>query len=66
MSRVIERAKFTHPVRLQLLEKDQDDLETALETVNDRLGKILWAVVGVLISVSTSAILLALNLGVTR
>lgn len=66
MSRVAERVEFTDKVRLRLLEKDQDDLETALVAVNDRLGKILWAVVGVLISVSTSAILLAINLGVSR
>lgn len=66
MSRVADRVEFTDKVRLRLLEKDQDDLETGLVAVNERLGKILWAVVGVLISVTTSALLLAINLGVSR
>lgn len=35
-----------------------------MQQVNERLSRILWAVVGVLVSVTTSAILLALNLGV--
>lgn len=66
MTRAIDRAAFTDKVRLRLLEDDADSSDTLLRDLNDRLGKILWAVVGVLISVATSAILLAINLGVTR
>lgn len=66
MGRATDRAGFSDVVRLRLLEDDVDAHEDAMRGVNERLSKILWAVVGVLISVSTSAILLALNLGVSR
>jgi hypothetical protein len=62
----VERTHFTDKVRIQLLEKDADDIDVSMAAMNDKLGKILWAVVGVLISVTTSAILLAINLGVAR
>lgn len=64
MSRAAARAGFTDKVRLRLLEDDADEHESTMAQVNDRLSKILWAVVGVLISVTTSAILLAINLGI--
>lgn len=60
------RAGFTTPVRLRLLEDDVDDVVLEMASMNDRLGKILWALVGVLISVATSAILLGLNLALGR
>lgn len=66
MTRAADRAGFTSDVRLRLLEDDADELQLAVSSVNDRLGKILWALVGVLISVTTSAILLAVNMGVSR
>lgn len=66
VGRASDRAGFTDNVRLRLLEDDADELHAAVTSMNDRLGKILWAVVGVLISVTTSAVLLALSLGVSR
>lgn len=66
MGRATDRSGFSDVVRLRLLEDDVDAHEDVMRGVNERLSKILWAVVGVLISVSTSAILLALNLGVSR
>lgn len=66
MSRAAARAGFTDKVRLRLLEDDADENDAAMADVKALLSKILWAVVGVLISVATSAILLALNLGVAR
>lgn len=66
MSRTAERAGMDHPTRLYLVEKDADDHEERLDAFDARLGKILWALVGVLISTATSAILLALNLAVAR
>lgn len=66
MGRATDRTGFSDVVRLRLLEDDVDGFEDAMRGVNERLSKILWAIVGVLISVSTSAILLALNLGVSR
>ncbi len=66
MSRATARAAFTEEVRLRLVEDDLDEHETLMAAVTERLSKILWAVVGVLISVTTSAILLAINLGVGK
>jgi hypothetical protein len=37
-----------------------------IRSLDERLGKILWALVGILISTSTAAVLLALNLVVNR
>ena len=66
MTRASARQQFTDKVRLRLVEDDIDEIEGGMAALNDRLGKILWAVVGVLISVTTSAILLAINLGVAK
>jgi hypothetical protein len=65
-SRSTERSKFDPDVRIQLLERDVDDLELAVSKVNDRLGKILAVCVSLLVSVSTACVLLALNLTVSR
>lgn len=43
-----------------------DGHSDAIGALDERLGKILWAVVGILISTSTAALLLALNLVVGR
>lgn len=65
MARTAERGHFEIPVRLQLVEKDLDRLDDGLATVAKRLDRILWALVGLLISVTTACILLAINLGVS-
>lgn len=65
MNRAAHRSGMPDKVRLTLVEDDLDKLEAHFVQVEERLSKILWAVMGVLISVATSAILLAINLGVT-
>ena len=62
MGRTAERHNLEPVVRLQLIEKDADQLESGLAAITERLSKILWAVVGLLITVTTSSIFLALNL----
>lgn len=75
MSRQEDRKDFDERTRLRLVEGDLDKVdesfnrfaerfEKQLEATNDRLGKIMWALVGLLISVATACIMLAVNLGV--
>ncbi len=64
MSRAAERAGMPDKVRLTLVENDVDELKAHFNRVEERLSKILWAVMAVLTSVTTSAVLLAINLGV--
>lgn len=66
MARTAERQAFEVPVRVSLLEVDADRHELELVTLNDRLGKVLWALLGILISTTTAAVLLAMNLAVGR
>lgn len=61
-ARSVARARFAHEVRLELVEQDVDELEVGIAAVTERLSKILWALVGLLITVTTSSIFLALNL----
>lgn len=63
LSRTEERKGFTTPARLTLLEGDLDSNDSELTAVNEKLARILWAMIGILISTSTASILLALNLG---
>lgn len=66
MGRVADRSDFDTPVRLRLVEGDLDKADENLAQMNDRIGKMLWALLGILISTTTAAILLALNLAVGR
>lgn len=66
MSRTSERVGLDPNTRFLLAEKDLDDHTDDLSALDERLGKILWALVGILISTSTAAVLLALNLVVAR
>jgi hypothetical protein len=66
MPRTAERRGEEIPVRLMLLEGDADRVDTQMTEMNDRIGKMLWAMVGILISTTTAAVLLALNLAVGR
>lgn len=61
-----ERAAFSDSVRLQLLEGDVDHHDEAIDEMSARLGKILWALIGILISTATASIMLALNLVAAR
>jgi hypothetical protein len=62
VSRVQERKGFEVPVRVTLLEGDADKGEDALEGFRLELRGIRNVLVGLLVSVSTAAILLAINL----
>lgn len=64
VARNVARARFDTATRLELVESDADDLEAALAVLNRTLNKILWAVMGLLITVATSSIFLGLNLAV--
>ncbi len=65
-SRRERRGGLPDNVRLTLLEDDLDTFEEALVSLNEKLGKIMWAMVGMLISVTTASVLLVLNLAVNR
>lgn len=66
MARTAERRGEEIPVRLMLLEGDADRADSELAQMNDRIGKMLWAMVGILISTTTAAVLLALNLAIGK
>lgn len=77
MGRVADRASFDTDVRLRLAEGDLDRMEakddallakidSLAEVLNARIGKLLWALVGVLISVATTCIVILITAGVGR
>jgi hypothetical protein len=66
VTRTTERAGLEAATRFLLAERDLDEHETDISALDERLGKILWALIGILISTSTAAVLLALNLVVAR
>lgn len=77
MGRVADRASFDSDVRLRLAEGDLDRMEakddallakidSLAEVLNARIGKLLWALVGVLISVATTCIVILITAGVGR
>ena len=65
MSRNETRAKFDLDTRLSLLEGDVDELHLAITSMTGRLDRILWVLVGLLVSVCTACILLVINVGVS-
>ena len=62
VSRQTERKDMEVPAHLILIDKDLDDHEFDITELSSRLDKIMWALIGILISTTTAAILLALNL----
>lgn len=62
MSRSDQRARFDDADRIVLLEQDIDAIGVKLDAIEARVGKVLWAMVGILVSVTTACILLAINL----
>ena len=63
VSRQTERKDMEVPTHLILIDKDLDDQEFDITELSSRLDKIMWALIGILISTTTASILLALNLG---
>ena len=66
MGRAQERAGFDMTVRMSLTEGDLDRMDAVLGELNDRMGKVLWAMVGLLISVATTCIVILITAGVGR
>lgn len=62
MSRTAERRGESTETRFLLIEGDMDRAEHSISDLTDRMGKVLWALLGILISTTTAAVLLALNL----
>lgn len=65
MSRNVARSEFSDHDRIRLVEGDLDRFDDELGITNDKLSKILWVLVGMLISLSTACVLLVVNLTVT-
>lgn len=63
-SRTSERHGLDVPTRFLLAERDLDEHEEEIDAIRAANSKILWALVGILISTTTASILLALNLAV--
>lgn len=51
-------------VRMMMAETDLDALALVQERIDARLGKILWSMVGLLISVATTCIVILITTGV--
>lgn len=66
MARTPDRKGLDVEFRFLLAEGDLDRFEVAIGELTDKLGRILWAMLGLLVSVTTAAVLLALNLAVGR
>jgi len=66
MSRLADREKSSEDVWRSAVVSTVDAHTEDISALDERLGKILWALVGILISTSTAAVLLALNLVVAR
>lgn len=62
VSRVKEREHFGEETRLTLVEGDLDKMDVELRIMNERLQKIIWALVGMTITLATASVMLALNL----
>lgn len=62
MSRTTEREAWPDKIRIAQAEHDLDDVMAALAQVSARQTKFFFAVVGLLVSVTTAVLLFALQL----
>lgn len=62
MSRAQDRISESEITRIRLLEGDADMFEEGLTSVNRRLDRINTTLMGILISLATGAVLLAVNI----
>jgi hypothetical protein len=65
--RTMARSGIEMVGRMQLVEDDLDtleaDLKQSMDRVDARLGKILWALVGMLVSLATTCIVVLITVG---
>lgn len=66
MARTSDRQGLDHDFRFILAEGDLDRFEEAIGELSDRLSRVLWALLGILVSTTTASVLLALNLAVGK
>jgi len=66
VSRSSDRRDLDTSTRVLFAENDLDRMEQFQVELQDRLGRVLWALLGILISTTTAAVLLALNLAIGR
>lgn len=63
-SRAAARQAFDQETRVALLEGDIDEFELTMNALRSELGGIRRVLVGLLVSVTTACILLAINIAV--
>lgn len=61
-SRMEKRAMFTPEQRITLLEQDADTQDALMKNIDGKLNKLLWFAVTALVTFTTAAILLAVDL----
>lgn len=61
MSRATDRQGMPQATRLSLVERDLDSMEEGMRALDQRLGNLGKILVGMLVSVTTACILLAVN-----
>lgn len=64
MGRAEKRSGIDIPNRLRLVEDDLDKHDATFAELRDELAKIKGILIGILVSVTTAALLLAINLAV--
>lgn len=66
MNRTSTRLNFDLPVRVTLAESDLDDNDIRHDRLAEELASVKKVLVGILISLTTSAVFLAINLVVSH
>lgn len=62
MSRTAERATLEDKTRFILIEGDADRHEAEIKELSERLTKILWVLIGILVTTTSTSIALVINL----
>lgn len=66
MARTPDRKGLDYDFRFMLAEGDLDRVDKTIEELTERMSRILWALLGILVSTTTASVLLALNLAVGK
>ena len=66
MARTPDRKGLDYDFRFMLTEGDLDRFEETIKDLTERMSRILWALLGILVSTTTASVLLALNLAVGK